>query len=202
MEALKIAKEYMRINKQLKLKITGSLKRGEEPRDLDFISYARNLPNNKKYFVSEYKGYKVDIWKGNKVVQFRHDYPKHILIAIYKGLRENGYKLMDNHIINLETNEKIPFSIKKIFRLSGVRHRKVAGSSGKIQAILFDKNYYTINEAIKEFKKLGFKLLEGKEIHITNRFIRFRVLQPNYKKYKYRRLILSREKHIMAIYQI
>lgn len=72
--------------------------------------------------------------------------------------------------------------------------------SGEIQSILFDKNSYTLNEALKEFHKMGYKMPPGKQPHITQHFIRLRVVDPDYQKYNYRTIWFSDDGSIRAIY--
>lgn len=72
--------------------------------------------------------------------------------------------------------------------------------SGEIQSVLFDKNFYTLDEAKKEFKRLGYELPEGKLPHVTQRFIRMRVETPNYEKYDYRTIWFADDGSIRAIY--
>lgn len=72
--------------------------------------------------------------------------------------------------------------------------------SGEIQSVLFDKNFYTPDEAKKEFKELGYELPKGKLPHVTQRFIRMRVEQPDYEKYDYRTVWFSDDGSIRAIY--
>ena len=53
-----------------------------------------------------------------------------------------------------------------------------------IQALLFDKNYYNKRD-IKAFLKRH-NFVPCKEIHETKKYYRQRLIQPNYKKFKYR----------------
>ena len=52
-----------------------------------------------------------------------------------------------------------------------------------IQALLFDKKYYTIRQANAFLKGNNFKKI--KPFHITNKYMRARLIEPNYKKYIY-----------------
>ena len=54
-----------------------------------------------------------------------------------------------------------------------------------IQAILFDKNYYNIRQANAFVKRNKFEKL--KPLHTTNKYIRARLIEPNYKKHEYRK---------------
>ena len=122
MTAKAIAKEFQRINKQLKLHLVGSIARGEEnPNDIDYITHLP-LPNGKKIFHTKFKGYKIDIWQypNVKIGKFIRTIDKGHLIAIHKGLKKNGYKLTNEGILNLKTNKIIPFTIKKIIKLSNI----------------------------------------------------------------------------------
>ena len=49
--------------------------------------------------------------------------------------------------------------------------------SYKIQSVIFNKHYYTFNEAKTFIKKNGYKI--GR-IDITKNYYRFRQLEPNY----------------------
>jgi len=69
-----------------------------------------------------------------------------------------------------------------------------------IQSILFDRDYWTLDEAINEFHFLNFTLPKNKMPHTTQRYIRLRVKNPNYKKYTYRIIWFSKKDHIKAIY--
>lgn len=122
MTAKSVAKEFQRINKQLKLVIVGSIARGEEnPNDIDYITHL-NLPNGKKVYHTQYKGYKIDIWQypNIKIGKFVRTTDKGHLIGIYNGLKKNGYRLTNQGILNLKTNKIIPFTVKKIIKLSNI----------------------------------------------------------------------------------
>ena len=54
-----------------------------------------------------------------------------------------------------------------------------------IQALLFDKKYYTIRQATAFLKRNNF--VKIKPYHITSKYIRARLIEPNYKKYIYRK---------------
>lgn len=113
---------------QIKIKglhVVGSLARGEPANDIDFIT-TNDLGNpDRKYIHFEYKGVPVDIWKVDnlKIGKFLRTYPKHVLIAIHKGLKKNGYKLLSTGIQSIKTGEMIPFTIKRIFELAGLPYR-------------------------------------------------------------------------------
>ena len=53
----------------------------------------------------------------------------------------------------------------------------------KIQAMLFDKNYWTTNDARTYLKKSNKKPI--KRVHITDNYYRYRLIEPNYNKYNY-----------------
>ena len=53
-----------------------------------------------------------------------------------------------------------------------------------IQALLFDKQYFTLSEVKQFLRRNNIHLL--KQVHSTNTYYRCRLLQPNYKKYHYR----------------
>lgn len=121
---MEVAKEFQRINNQLKLHIVGSVARGEEnPNDIDFVTNLA-LPNEKEVYHTKYDGYKIDIWRypNVKIGKFMRTLDKGHLIAIYNGLKKNGYKLVDNGILNLETEKIIPFAVKKIFKLADIKY--------------------------------------------------------------------------------
>ncbi|MDR3598172.1 hypothetical protein [Clostridium sp.] len=56
-------------------------------------------------------------------------------------------------------------------------------TKSEVQAILLDRDYFTLTEAKKEIKKLGFL---SSPMRTTKREYRFRQFNPNYKKYSYR----------------
>jgi hypothetical protein len=53
-----------------------------------------------------------------------------------------------------------------------------------LQAILFDRFKWSTQDAKQWLKEHSF--LPIKKVHITNKFKRFRIAEPDYKKYKYR----------------
>lgn len=72
----------------------------------------------------------------------------------------------------------------------------------KIQAILFDRKYWSVDDAEDEFfNKMNLTLPKGKKIHLTKNKIRFRVLTPNYDKFYYITKVLSKKDHISSIVQ-
>lgn len=71
---------------------------------------------------------------------------------------------------------------------------------GEIQSVLFDKNSYTVDEAKREFHKLGYTMPPGKKVHVTQHFIRMRVVDPDYSKYNYRTIWFSDDGSIRAIF--
>lgn len=120
---MEVAKEFQKINKQLKLHIVGSIARNEEnPNDIDFIT-TLPLPNDKNIFHTKYEGYKIDIWRypNLKIGKFIKTLDKGHLIAIYNGLKKNSYKLVPNGILDLETDKILPFTVKKAFKLADIK---------------------------------------------------------------------------------
>ena len=51
-----------------------------------------------------------------------------------------------------------------------------------IQSILFDKNFWTIKQAIMWLESNGYV---HKKVHETDKFYRFRQLSPSYDTYRY-----------------
>lgn len=88
--------------------------------------------------------------------------------------------------------------------LGEIEDENAAAGHGKnpgiIQSVLFDKNSYTVDEARKEFEKLGYTMPPGKKVHVTQHFIRMRVVDPDYQKYDYRTIWFSDDGSIRAIY--
>lgn len=56
----------------------------------------------------------------------------------------------------------------------------------QIQAVLFDKDLWSLNDSHQWFHSKGFTMPKDKEVHVTENYIRYRVVNPNYKKYIYR----------------
>ena len=54
-----------------------------------------------------------------------------------------------------------------------------------IQALQFKKTDYTVRQANAFLKRNNFEKL--KPFHITNKYIRARLIEPNYKKHDYRK---------------
>ena len=54
-----------------------------------------------------------------------------------------------------------------------------------IQALLFDKKYYNVRQANAFLKRNNIEKL--KPFHITYKYIRARLIEPNYKIYIYRK---------------
>ena len=67
-----------------------------------------------------------------------------------------------------------------------------------IQAVLFDKSYWTTNQARNYLNKNGY--IPIKRVHTTDKYHRWRLLEPNYKKYDY--LFKKGHNHIDYIIQI
>lgn len=69
------------------------------------------------------------------------------------------------------------------------RERKGGAKKPKkklLQAVLFDRNKWNLTNARKWFKKEGFTMPKGKDVHSTANYYRFRVKHPDYDKYIYR----------------
>lgn len=202
-EALKLAREVIKYNKPLKLKIVGSIARKQkEIKDIDLIT-TKTLPYNKKYYNFKYKGVNVDVWKVDNmnIGYFLRTYPKYLLIAIRKGLIKNNSKLT-NKLYQDNKEIKNP-TIKQIFNLANIKYRPVsyyyqikkAGKQIKqtkqikhkyqIQGVIFNNKLWDWKTSKIELKKLGYKLKKGALPRETNDFIRYRINQPNYKKYNY-----------------
>ena len=60
-----------------------------------------------------------------------------------------------------------------------------------IQAILFDKTIWTPQEASKFLKIHNYKLLKDNKMRETAKYYRYRITQPDYKKYLYRILSIG-----------
>ena len=67
-----------------------------------------------------------------------------------------------------------------------------------IQAVLFDKNYWNTNDARAQLKASGHKPI--KKVHITDKYYRYRLIEPNYNKYHY--IIKWGNNHIDYIIQL
>jgi hypothetical protein len=97
-------------------------------------------------------------------------------------------------------------ALKNLDKEVGGTRKKVVKNTGKVQSILFGKSNWSVHEAENELSRLGFKLLEGKKVHVTGKtpitgFIRFRIKKPDYKKYNYRTIWFSIKDNIKAIYE-
>lgn len=55
-----------------------------------------------------------------------------------------------------------------------------------LQAILFDKKIWTFENANNWFFEHGFTMPKNKLVHETQKYYRFRIKHPNYKKFEYR----------------
>lgn len=124
---MEIAHEIINMFPELKLKISGSLSRNQVPNDIDFITN-KKLPENRQYIRGQFKGFNYDIfyYKNLAVGKFLRNYPSHLVIAVRKGLSNNGYILDNQGIKNLETGEYVPFTAKKAFQLSGIKYRPLS----------------------------------------------------------------------------
>lgn len=67
-----------------------------------------------------------------------------------------------------------------------------------IQAVLFDKNYWNSRNARYHLKASGHQPI--KRVHITDKYLRYRLIEPNYDKYNY--IIRRGNNHIDYIIQI
>jgi len=67
-----------------------------------------------------------------------------------------------------------------------------------IQAVLFDKNYWNTNKARAHLKASGHQPI--KKVHITDKYYRYRLIEPNYNKYHY--IIKRGNNHIDYIIQL
>lgn len=56
--------------------------------------------------------------------------------------------------------------------------------SSKIQAVLFDNKKFNTTSARKKLKEM--KLKPIKRVHKTENFLRYRIVEPNDKRFKYR----------------
>lgn len=131
------------------------------------------IKSNIKRNIKEY--HKLEPYSDNKDIHYR-------LSRIRIGLED-----LINDLASVEHE-------KKLLKGGRVSH------PGHVQSVLFDKKYWTVPEATKEFHHLGFTLFPGKKVHVTGKEIRYRVEQPNYKKYSYKTIWFSQKDHIKAIY--
>ena len=67
-----------------------------------------------------------------------------------------------------------------------------------IQAVLFDKNYWTTKKAMENLKAWRHQPI--KRVHTTDKYHRYRLIKPNYKKYHY--IIKRGNNHIDYIIQL
>ena len=67
-----------------------------------------------------------------------------------------------------------------------------------IQAVLFNKDYWNTTQARSYLKKTGKQPI--KKVHTTDNYHRYRLIEPNYKKYKY--LFKRGKNHIDYIIEI
>ena len=67
-----------------------------------------------------------------------------------------------------------------------------------IQSVLFDINYWTTPEARQYLNKKGY--IPIKRVHTTANYYRYRLIDPNYDKYRY--FIIRGKTHIDYIIQI
>lgn len=67
-----------------------------------------------------------------------------------------------------------------------------------IQAILFDKIYWITKTARKYLKET--RHIPIKRVHITDKYLRYRLIEPNYDKYNY--IIRRGNNHIDYIIQL
>ena len=64
-----------------------------------------------------------------------------------------------------------------------------------LQAVLFDRFKWSTEDAKQWLKEHSF--LPIKKVHITDKFKRFRIAEPDYKKYKYK-IILTKPDNVIA----
>lgn len=130
-EAKKIANKYVKVfkNMGIKLHLVGSILRKEPMvKDIDFIT---TDPLDKKgslaYTVlDENSGIYINIWKIDnlKFSKLIYGYPKHVIIALRKSLKDKGYTLSNNELLKNGKPTKIK-SAKKIFELAEIKYRPI-----------------------------------------------------------------------------
>lgn len=69
-----------------------------------------------------------------------------------------------------------------------------------VQSVLFDRRFWSVEGSTHTFSILGFSMPKNKQIHETKLYYRFRVKNPDYKKYFYRTGWLSKKQHVKAIF--
>lgn len=127
-KALGIAKNFMKImaNKGIKLHIVGSLAR-KEPivHDIDFIT-TNKLPEGRKYIKHQLDEAQIDVWYHKSLFfgKLLRSYKRHVIIALRKGLKNNGYKLSNDSLMKGKKEVKIK-SVKEIFKLAGVTYKPI-----------------------------------------------------------------------------
>ncbi len=121
-----IKSDYKR--RKITLYQVGSLaRRSKLVGDLDFITTSPKL--GKKYYkekleLPDGKTIMIDIWfvpkQHLKLAKAIRSYPRYYIIAIRKGLKNNGYKLTDQQLFNSDGNEIKYTNFKQIAKLADV----------------------------------------------------------------------------------
>lgn len=61
-----------------------------------------------------------------------------------------------------------------------------------IQAVIFEKKYYTLKEAVDKLKNMGLHLLKGKQWHETTKFWRARLKPPeSFKRFITKKFLIN-----------
>lgn len=125
-EALEVANNIQDDFEPKKLHIVGSILRKEPVvKDIDFIT-KNDLPNGREYIKFKQDGFNIDIWKVNNLLFGRliRGYPRHLIIALRKALKNKGYKLSNDEL--LKDNKKVKIKkIQTVFRLAGIKYRPI-----------------------------------------------------------------------------
>ena len=127
-DAMKYAKQVIKEHPKLKLHIAGSLLRKEAyVHDIDFITKSK-LPDNRSYLryevYTDENRFNVDIWHTKSLLFGRliRGYPRHVIIALRRGLQKNGYKLTNDAVLKNNKTVKIT-TIKQVFKLANIAYR-------------------------------------------------------------------------------
>jgi len=135
-DAKKISQDLIKENNKrgVNLISVGSVARGSKLiSDIDFITISQ-LPNNRKYdrYKLKHEDINVDIWlvkpENVMLAYFIRTYPRHYIIAIRKGLKNNGYKLTDQELFNENKNHKKirVTDFKKVAKLAGIEYHPLS----------------------------------------------------------------------------
>lgn len=127
-KAFKFSEEIKDIFKKhsINLITVGSIARKQSMiKDIDFIT--THPLGDKKYVSFFYEKLKIDIWKVENLAygKFIRSYPKHLLIAIHKKLKKNGYSLTPDGIIKISDNTIYPFNVKDVFKKADIEYRPI-----------------------------------------------------------------------------